>query len=366
MNKIIFFVSLSIVILGSCSRSSDSGYTINGTVSGATADKVYLEERIDRQYIPIDSATVENGQFTFSGKLDEPLYLAFRANSSDGRFPVFLENAVMSLTLDADTPDSSSLSGSPSQDLFNAYNKGIESFESAMNEIYLEYQKAFKSNDQEDMARLDSLYDIEDQGEKSYLSEWIKGHGESAVAAWLTDRNAYRMNLDELQEFLGLYSSDVRKGKYGKSVDAYATLLAAVQVGKTAPDFTLDGPDGQPVTLSQFRGGWLLVDFWASWCRPCRMENPNVVKAYAEYHPKGFQILGVSLDTKKENWKKAIQDDGITWAQCSDLKGWNNEAGKLYAVRSIPHTVLLDPNGVISAEDLRGDALVAKLKEIYK
>lgn len=141
--------------------------------------------------------------------------------------------------------------------------------------------------------------------------------------------------------------------------------MASFVVGGEAPDFSMNQLDGTPLSLSSLRGKVVLIDFWASWCGPCRRENPHVVKLYQEYKDKGFEILGVSLDKTKDNWKNAIDQDGLTWQHVSDLKGWGNEVAQLYGVRSIPHTVLLDKEGKILARGLRSAALEAKLKEIF-
>jgi thiol-disulfide isomerase/thioredoxin len=148
-------------------------------------------------------------------------------------------------------------------------------------------------------------------------------------------------------------------------VQQYLKVPAGSAVGGEAPDFTMNTPDGQPLSLKSFRGKVLLVDFWASWCGPCRRENPHVVEAYHKYHPKGFDVLGVSLDKSRDPWLAAIEKDGLVWNHVSDLKGWQNSAAQLYGVTSIPHTVLLDKEGKIIARNLRGPALDAKLKEIF-
>nr|HQU58722.1 TlpA disulfide reductase family protein [Saprospiraceae bacterium] len=136
-------------------------------------------------------------------------------------------------------------------------------------------------------------------------------------------------------------------------------------IGGEAPDFTLKTPEGQDMSLSELRGKVVLIDFWASWCGPCRRENPNVVRMYNEYKDKGFDILGVSLDKTQDRWVEAIQQDGLSWHHVSDLKGWANEVAQAYGVRSIPHTVLIDAEGKILARNLRGEALEQKLAELF-
>lgn len=149
-----------------------------------------------------------------------------------------------------------------------------------------------------------------------------------------------------------------------KNAETYENTVA---VGKIAPDFTQKDPNDNPISLSSFRGKYVMIDFWASWCAPCRAENPTVVKAYEKYHDKGFEILGVSLDADgaKEKWMKAIKDDGLTWPQVSDLKYWKSEVVKLYGIQGIPLNFLLDPEGRIIARNLRGAALEQKLSEIF-
>ena len=142
------------------------------------------------------------------------------------------------------------------------------------------------------------------------------------------------------------------------------TRMKSRMVGGEAPDFTQNDPDGNPIQLSDLRGKVVLLDFWASWCGPCRRENPNVVKLYEAYKDKGFEILGISLDKDKGRWLQAIEKDGLKWLHVSDLKGWKNEVGQLYGVSSIPHTVLLDAEGRIIAQKLRGPALEQKVAEI--
>ncbi len=167
--------------------------------------------------------------------------------------------------------------------------------------------------------------------------------------------------LTAAERFVRDFPDDDRKGQ----LEAILQTEGFLRKGQPAPDIALPGPDGQTYRLSSLRGKWVLIDFWASWCRPCRMENPNVVRLYQKYHPKGFEIFGVSLDYQREAWVQAIKQDNLTWTHVSDLKGWQSAAAQLYRINSIPSTVLVDPEGRIAAKGLRGPSLEAKLREIY-
>jgi len=170
--------------------------------------------------------------------------------------------------------------------------------------------------------------------------------------------------LSDLEESAQAMDTLLNSSTYMQELKKMIGILNAVQIGQPAPDFTQADTAGNPLTLSSFQGKVLLVDFWASWCGPCRAENPNVVEAWKKYHEKGFDILGVSLDKSRDKWIEAIQADSLTWGHVSDLQYWNNEASNLYGVRSIPANVLLDENGIIIARNLRGEDLLNKLEEI--
>lgn len=167
--------------------------------------------------------------------------------------------------------------------------------------------------------------------------------------------------LSAAERFVKAFPEDDRKGQ----LETILQAEGALRKGQPAPDIALPGPDGQIYRLSSLRGKWVLIDFWASWCRPCRMENPNVVRLYQKYHPKGFEIFGVSLDYQREAWLQAIKQDNLMWTHVSDLKGWQSAAAQLYRINSIPSTVLVDPEGRIAAKGLRGASLEARLREIY-
>ena len=169
-----------------------------------------------------------------------------------------------------------------------------------------------------------------------------------------------------LDSIVSGFSPSISQSFYVKKLQDYVKTLKSVEVGQPFVDFNLNNPDGVPTPLSSVIGkNYVLVDFWASWCSPCRAENPNVVAAYKKYHDKGFDVFGVSFDKKRDAWLKAIADDQLTWTHVSDLKYWNCEAGKLYGIQSIPQNVLISPDGIIIEKNLRGQDLQDKLEELF-
>ncbi len=196
--------------------------------------------------------------------------------------------------------------------------------------------------------------------------EYALTHNNSVVPVFIVLNNIYSFELDELAELDTSLDTSIKNSIYVKELAKKVNTLKRVSVGQPYVDFTLNNPEGNPVALSTIvNGNYVLVDFWAAWCVPCRNENPNIVEVYNKYHEKGFDVFGVSLDRDLESWKKAIEDDGLIWTQVSDLQAWNSEASKIYGVRSIPHNLLLDPDGIIIEKNLRGQDLQNRLAEIF-
>ena len=200
------------------------------------------------------------------------------------------------------------------------------------------------------------------------LKNFIKTHPKSAVSGFViyNDLNNPNIPLVDVVEALSYIDKSIANTKMVQLANKRVNDIKGTTVGYTATNFSQSTPEGKKVSLTDFRGKYVLIDFWASWCRPCRMENPNVVAAYNRFKDKGFTVLGVSLDSNRDPWLAAIQQDNLTWTHVSDLKGWGNEVGKLYGVTGIPQNFLIDKEGKIVAKDLRGAALDEKLAEIIK
>ena len=186
----------------------------------------------------------------------------------------------------------------------------------------------------------------------------------NVVSAYITLRNSYQFNLNELDSITSNFTNEISESKYVALLKDRVEVLKNVAIGKPFIDITLNDTAGNPVSLSSLKGKYILLDFWASWCGPCRAENPNVVAAYNDFKDKGFDVYGVSLDKNKEKWIEGINQDGLVWTNVSDLKGWQCAARDDYGFNSIPHSVLINKNGIIIAKNLRGDELREKLEEV--
>jgi peroxiredoxin len=323
-----FIIAASLLLSVTTATAQKQNVTITGSVKGVNSGKVYLQKFNNKMFFTVDSANLKNGKFSFKEQLELPELYGLTLNQDKSPLYVFLESGEINADIDtAKYYSGSTVTGSESNDLFTAYKK----------------QRDVK------------------------IDEFIKQNPASIVSAYVLYRDfSYRLTADKIRENISYLDPSLMNTPYVTVLHDLVGLLGTVDVGKTAPDFTSFDPEGKTVSLSQHRGKYVLLDFWAAWCGPCRRENPNVVKAYQKYHAKGFDVLGVSLDKTKAAWQKAIKDDQLTWTHVSDLKFWDSAAAKLYGVRAIPANVLIDPDGKIIARNLRGVDLDKKLEAIFE
>ena len=248
--------------------------------------------------------------------------------------------------------------------------KPIEVKIDAINQEYLK-APANKKNDPIFKASLEKRYSEATNEMVNIMQNFVLKHPNSYISLVVLGEllgNNSGVGPSTIANLYKNLSEQVKKTDLGKELEIKLISTTQTAIGAVAPDFTQNDPKGKPVNLSDFRGKYVLIDFWASWCGPCRQENPNVVKAYAQFKSKNFEILGVSLDNPnaKTAWLNAIEKDKLTWTQVSDLQGWKNQAARLYGVESIPQNFLIDPNGVIVAKNLRGENLIRTLSDILK
>ena len=352
------------VILVSCTGRKENQYIVSGTVKGSDTGTVYLQKMDSTSWVNIDSAVIKKGAFEFKGSVTVPEKYKLIIKGQHYSFPFFVENSDIKLVVHADSTGKIEVTGSATQDLFNQYVAKSDSMEGKMKILDKEYSKADSLHDTATLKKLEARFDAMDLDIKNMIINFAKAHGKSVISPYLILQNSYRFELPELVSVSASFDTSINTSKYSVAVTKRIAILKSVQIGQPASEFALNDTTVKPVSLSSLKGKILLVDFWASWCGPCRAENPNVVKAYQAFHAKGFDVLGVSFDRDKAKWEKAIKDDNLTWNHVSDLKYWGNAAGKLYGINSIPSNILLDKDQKIIGRNLKGEDLIKKLTEL--
>ncbi|CAN5421413.1 TlpA disulfide reductase family protein [soil metagenome] len=376
MKYINLFVAVSILLVSACSNSENTdGFELKGKLGNAHGDTLFLEQMATDGLKGVDTAILdENGEFTMNPAITEIGFYRLKTNDRNFATFIFDANQKVSITGDvADLGNTYNVEGSEDSKLFWEINQ-VSSESYRKRDSLTKIFQAFCNITNMDSLRIDSM---SNSLEKPYTlmvdshNDYLKAFIEKNPSSFASLAAIQQLQPDEFMDIYfklddGLYAK-YPNSAYIKAFHEGVTSSRKLAVGTMAPEITMNTPSEKPLALSSLKGRIVLIDFWASWCGPCRAENPNVVKAYNKYKTQGFDIYSVSLDKDMEKWKQAIKADGLAWNNhVCDFKFWQSPVVALYNFNSIPTNVLIDREGKILAKNLRGEALDKKLEEIFK
>ena len=356
-------IIISFIII-SCKSGND--FTIDGTIDADDGSKVYiLQADQNNQPFVKDSTVIKNSKFEFSGQAATPEISYFQVEGVNGYVLSIIEAGKINAEIYTDNLTTSLVTGTRSNNDFNKYRDETKSLVENINNLASDQQQAIFNNNIELASKLRK--DISRNEQEIMLYEWdfIINNEDSYMSALLLEvfMVENKVNKDSIIEVYNTFSNRIKISNVGKNIaDLLRQYEDPINVGELAPDFTAPSLDGENLTLSENLGKVTLIDFWAAWCRPCRIENPNLVRLYKKYNSYGLQIIGVSLDRTKEQWEKAISDDNLPWIHVSNLDFWNDPVARMYSIRAIPQSFLLDENGYVIAKNLRGLSLEQKVE----
>jgi peroxiredoxin len=371
----LLFVLVFAGVQGQAQQLEAKGFTVAGKVkNGAKGEKVILSKTTaNGSSVKLDSTQLTaDGSFSMKGTENDRGSF-FTLNVADRQKVVLLVEGGESFNVLADgTPRDSKgnggkaeVSGSKNMEYYSQLDKLMQAFAAKVTIWNEEYAAAEEKKDAKKIAEIQQNFTKADQERLTAIKTMLPEMGTSLVALFAANNFLNpETDLETLKKLADAYEKVQPTPTLAKGFIGQIRRIAGVSVGQEAPDFTLNSPDGKPVALSSLRGKYVLIDFWASWCGPCRMENPNVVRMYDKFKDKGFDIYGVSLDDNEKSWKAAITKDNLKWQHGSELKKWNSGVAQTYGVNAIPATFLIDKEGKIIAKNLRGPALESKLTEL--
>lgn len=375
--KKIFALAFTTALFISCDKG---GYTISGDVKGFDDGTVVYINRIEEAtgFVKIDSTEIQAGTFKFKGENPElDLYFIELGTTQQFAFPFIWENGSIQFTFDREKPEDIKVTGTKNNDFMTSYNEEAYKIQQEIKDFQDQNQQKFveaqTSGDQQTMQSImDQINTLQDK----YLEQnktFIGANKDSFISLLLLTQLSMSdaLTAEEIKNYFNDFDRSVKESPKGKEfaetlkkMEEAEKEREKVAIGQKAPDFTANTPEDKSESLYNNLGKVTIVDFWASWCGPCRVENPNVVALYNKYKDSGLKIIGVSLDREREKWVQAIADDQLEWLQISNLKFWDDPIAKEYFVEAIPATFILDENGTIVAKDLRGAELENKIAEL--
>lgn len=362
MKKHVLFLLALVLGLSACNEKT-KGFKVDVSLANGNDKTIYLQKYVDDAPVIIDSAVIKNDLATLTAPLDDPQILyALKVKGLRGSMPFFADNQDVTIVGDMHNPEAVAIMASETQSELDAYNDQLNQLQTQVMEHYQAMNKAIELNDS---AMMDSLTQVGTSlldNMNSYRDEYIKQHADSFLAHYILNESKQEYELPYLKE---LMSNFTNKSLYTKELNDYIAQKERLEVGQPFIDFTLQTNEGTELILSQLipQNKLTLVDFWASWCGPCRHENPVVKAAYEQFHDKGFDVVGVSVDQDEAAWLKALEEDQLPWTQVRDSE---NTASEDYMIYYIPSNFLFDQDGTMVAKGLRGEDLAAKLTELLK
>ena len=373
MKKLIFKVlGLSFLFFLNSCGSSDNQFELigNADLSDGTMIYVLQADQNNQPYIK-DSTSVQSNSFKFRGVSSTPQISYIQVEGVNGYVLAILENGDIKADIYKNDISNSKVYGTKSNDDFIKYKSETKSLVDVMNNISSDAQNAIMSGDVVTAMELEKVYNAKEREVMLYEWDFIVDNLDSYMSALLLEvfMIENKVNKDSIIDIYESFSNRIKVSDVGKNIaDLLSQFDDPIELGEIAPDFTAPSIDGTNVTLSEElkKNKVTLVDFWAAWCRPCRVENPNLVRLYKEYNKEGFNIIGVSLDRTKEQWEQAIIDDNLPWTQVSNLNFWNDPVARRYSIRAIPQSYLLNKDGLVMGKNLRGQDLEARISAMLK